>query len=112
MIIYLLRKNRDYRNKDIWCKICYIFKRCKNDLKLIDRLGLNHLEVNIAKTQFSFSDTHKLRSMPKNWKLKIKAIRIFAGAGFVVPVAGDILLLPGLPKNQLRIILIQILKAE
>ena len=37
--------------------------------------------------------------MPKNWKLKIKAIRIFAGAGFVVPVAGDILLLPGLPKK-------------
>lgn len=71
----------------------------KNDLKLIDRLRLNHLGVNIAKTQFSFSDTHKLRNMPKNWKLKIKAIRIFAGAGFVVPVAGDILLLPGLPKK-------------
>ena len=37
--------------------------------------------------------------MPKNWKLKIKAIRIFSGAGFVVPVAGNILLLPGLPEK-------------
>lgn len=68
------------------------------DLKRIDGLGLQNFPVNIAKTQFSLSDDPKLKGVPQGWRLKIKNIRIFAGAGFIVPVAGDIMLMPGLPE--------------
>ncbi|MFA5068574.1 MAG: formate--tetrahydrofolate ligase [Candidatus Omnitrophota bacterium] len=68
-------------------------------LDLIESVGLGGLLVNIAKTQFSFSDNHMLKGAPRGWKLKVNDIRIFAGAGFVVPVCGDILLLPGLPQH-------------
>lgn len=73
--------------------------QAKRSLKLIEALGLNRLGVNIAKTQFSISDKHFLKGAPKDWGLNIHEIRIFAGAGFIVPVCGDILLLPGLPKR-------------
>jgi len=68
-------------------------------LKLIDKLKLNHLAVNIAKTQFSLSDNPKLKGAPKKWRLKVKDIRIFAGAGFITPVCGDMMLMPGLPEK-------------
>ncbi len=73
--------------------------QAKKDLKVIEDLGLNRLAVNIAKTQFSLSDNHLLKGRPEEWKLNIHQIRIFSGAGFIVPVCGDILLLPGLPKK-------------
>ncbi|TRZ51371.1 MAG: formate--tetrahydrofolate ligase [Dehalococcoidia bacterium] len=73
--------------------------RAKNALAQIEDLGLGNLSVNIAKTQFSLSDNHLLKGAPRGWRLKVNDIRIFAGAGFIVPVCGDILLLPGLPRR-------------
>ncbi len=73
--------------------------KAKKSLKKIRDLGLKKLSVNIAKTQFSVSDKRHLKGEPENWKLNIHDIRIFSGAGFVVPVCGGILLLPGLPKK-------------
>jgi formate--tetrahydrofolate ligase len=70
-----------------------------SDIKKIEELGLDTLSVNIAKTQFSLSDDPTLKGAPANWRLKIKNVRIFAGAGFVVPVCGNIMLMPGLPKE-------------
>lgn len=49
----------------------------------------------MAKTQFSISDNADLKGRPKGWELKINDILIYQGAGFVVPVAGDIKLMPG-----------------
>lgn len=72
--------------------------RAKDELSHIKDLGLDKLMVNIAKTQFSISDDRLLRGAPSKWRLNVHDIRIFAGAGFVVPVCGDILLLPGLPR--------------
>ena len=73
--------------------------KAKNALSQIEGLGLGRLQVNIAKTQFSISDNHLLKGAPSGWKMKVHDIRIFSGAGFVVPICGDILLLPGLPRR-------------
>jgi formate--tetrahydrofolate ligase len=75
--------------------------KARAGLEQIEALGFGRLSVNIAKTQFSLSDNHALKGAPKGWKLKVNDIRIFAGAGFVVPVCGDILLLPGLPREPI-----------
>jgi formate--tetrahydrofolate ligase len=75
--------------------------KARTALKQIEDMGFDRLSVNIAKTQFSLSDNHLLKGVPKGWNLKVNDIRIFAGAGFVVPVCGDILLLPGLPRKPI-----------
>lgn len=54
-----------------------------------------HLPVCMAKTQYSLSDDPKLLGRPKGWRLTISDILIYQGAGLVVPVAGEIKLMPG-----------------
>lgn len=69
-----------------------------DDLKKIDALGLNHLKVCISKTQYSLSDDPKMIGVALNHKIHIKEIVICSGAGFVVPITGSQVLMPGLPK--------------
>jgi len=69
----------------------------KIDLKLIEKLGLENLPVCIAKTQKSLSDNPKLLGRPKDFLVTVRRITISSGAGFLVPITGDILLMPGLP---------------
>ncbi len=66
-------------------------------LKRIENLGLDSLGVCIAKTQYSFSDNPKLLGRPSGYELKIRDIEIASGAGFIIPIAGDIMRMPGLP---------------
>lgn len=66
-------------------------------LRQIDALNLNHLPVCIAKTQYSFSDDPKQLGRAKDFTLNIRDIEVAAGAGFVVPITGEILRMPGLP---------------
>ena len=54
-----------------------------------------HLPVCIAKTQYSLSHDPKLLGRPKGWRLPVKDILVYAGAGLLVPVAGEIKLMPG-----------------
>jgi formate--tetrahydrofolate ligase len=54
--------------------------------------------VCIAKTQYSFSDNPKLLSAPSGWTLNVTDASLSAGAGFVVVIAGNMMLMPGLPK--------------
>lgn len=68
-------------------------------LKTIDELGLNNLAVCMAKTQNSLSDNPKLIGRPKNFIIQIRDIEISSGAGFVVPIAGSIMRMPGLPST-------------
>jgi len=56
------------------------------------------LPVCIAKTQYSFSDNPKLLGAPTGWTLNITDVSLSAGAGFVVVIAGNMMLMPGLPK--------------
>jgi len=71
----------------------------RTDLKQIKNLGLEHLPVCIAKIQNSLSDNPNLIGRPRNFTVTIKRIGISAGAGFLVPVAGSMLLMPGLPSE-------------
>jgi formate--tetrahydrofolate ligase len=70
-----------------------------NNLEDIRRLGLDHLNVCIAKTQSSISDDPKRLGDPKGFTLKIREIRLSVGAGFAVAIAGPIMTMPGLSKD-------------
>ena len=56
------------------------------------------MPVCIAKTQYSLSDNPKLLGLPKDWTLHVNDAWLSAGAGFVVVIAGNMMLMPGLPK--------------
>ncbi|ALO16958.1 Formate--tetrahydrofolate ligase [Salinivirga cyanobacteriivorans] len=72
--------------------------RAKADLKKIKELGLDNLPVCIAKTQKSLSDNPKLIGRPKDFVVTVREIELSSGAGFVVPITGKIMRMPGLPK--------------
>ncbi len=63
-----------------------------------EKLGLDKLPICMAKTQYSLSDNPKLLGRPKGFKITVSAIRVSAGAGFLVALTGDIMTMPGLPK--------------
>lgn len=69
----------------------------KRDLRRIAKLGLDHLPVCIAKTQKSLSDNPKLLGRPKDFTITVREIEIAAGAGFLVPITGAMMRMPGLP---------------
>jgi formate--tetrahydrofolate ligase len=69
----------------------------QKDLNTIKKLGLEQLPVCIAKTQASLSDNPDLLGRPRNFLITVRKINISTGAGFLVPITGDILLMPGLP---------------
>jgi len=52
----------------------------------------------VAKTQYSLSDVAELKGAPKGWKLNVREVALSAGAGFVVPICGTMMLMPGLSK--------------
>ena len=70
----------------------------KKDLRRIQKLGYGELPVCIAKTQSSLSDNPRLLGRPKDFLVTVRRILISAGAGFLVPLTGDILRMPGLPR--------------
>ncbi len=71
--------------------------KAKSDLRKIKRLGLENLPVCIAKTQKSLSDNPKLIGRPRDFFITVREIEIAAGAGFLVPITGSIMRMPGLP---------------
>ena len=68
-------------------------------LKEIEDLGYGGLPVCIAKTQYSLSDDPKLLGKPEDFVITVRDVRLSAGAGFVVCLTGDIMTMPGLPKQ-------------
>ena len=71
----------------------------KQQLKRIEELGLGNLAVCIAKTQKSLSDNEHKKGCPRGFTFKIREIELSSGAGFIVPIAGTIMRMPGLPSN-------------
>ncbi|MFH1641292.1 MAG: formate--tetrahydrofolate ligase [Nanoarchaeota archaeon] len=71
----------------------------QRQLDLIENLNLNKLPVCIAKTQMSLSDDPKLKGRPVGFNITIRDLKISAGAGFIVALAGNIMTMPGLPKH-------------
>ncbi|MBP9080003.1 MAG: formate--tetrahydrofolate ligase [Flavobacteriales bacterium] len=67
-------------------------------LRRIHNLGLDHLPVCIAKTQYSFSDDPTKLGAASDFEITVNDIEIAAGAGFVVPILGKMMRMPGLPE--------------
>ncbi len=76
-------------------------KTAIQDLKIIKKLGFEQLPVCIAKTQKSLSDNPRLLGRPKDFLVTVRKIKISSGAGFLVPITGTVLLMPGLPKTPI-----------
>ena len=74
-------------------------KKAKNQLKQFAEFGWDKLPVCMAKTQYSFSDNQFLLGAPEGFDITIREIRISAGAGFIVCLTGNVLTMPGLPKQ-------------
>jgi formate--tetrahydrofolate ligase len=72
--------------------------RAKRDMELISRAGFDGLPVCMAKTQQSLSDNPALLGRPRDFTITVRELQLAAGAGFLVPITGDILRMPGLPK--------------
>lgn len=70
----------------------------RNQLKQWEEMGYGHFPVCMAKTQYSFSTDPTKLGAPTGFEVAIREVRLAAGAGFVVAIAGEIMTMPGLPK--------------
>lgn len=87
-------------------KVCSTIYGAKNviltnkavaQLRRFERMGYGDLPICIAKTQKSLSDDEKKLGRPENFEINIREFEIATGAGFIIPIAGNILRMPGLP---------------
>lgn len=74
-------------------------KKIRDQLKQWEDAGYGHLPVCMAKTQYSFSTDPNLRGAPTGHSVPVREVRLSAGAGFVVVVCGEIMTMPGLPRQ-------------
>ena len=72
-------------------------------LRRMDRGVARGFPVCMAKTQYSLSDNASLRGRPEGFRITVRDVRLSAGAGFVVPLTGDILTMPGLPRRPFAV---------
>jgi len=62
-------------------------------------MGYGNLPICMAKTQYSLSDDQNKKGRPRNFRITVREVRLSAGAGFIVPITGAIMTMPGLPKR-------------
>jgi len=72
-------------------------KKAETDLRMIERLGLAGLPMCMAKTQKSFSDDESKVGRPTNFTVTVREFEFAVGAGFIIPILGDMMRMPGLP---------------
>jgi formate--tetrahydrofolate ligase len=75
-------------------------EQAKTKLDRFASWGADRLPICVAKTQYSLSDNPKLLGTPADWTLHVKDVALSAGAGFVVVITGNTMLMPGLPKQN------------
>ena len=75
-----------------------ITPEAQKQIEQLTKLGFDRLPVCIAKTQYSFSDNAELLGAPEGFTVTVGSVKVSAGAGFIVALAGDIMTMPGLPK--------------
>lgn len=73
--------------------------KAKKDLEKVYKLSLDKLPVCIAKTQKSLSDNPDLIGRPKDFVVTVREIELAAGAGFIIPITGELMRMPGLPEH-------------
>lgn len=69
------------------------------EIAKLESLGFGEYPVCMAKTQYSFSDDPAKLGAPKDFRIMVRQVKVSAGAGFVVALTGDVLTMPGLPKE-------------
>ena len=74
-------------------------QKIRDQISRLQEGGYGHFRVCIAKTQYSFSTDPSLKGAPTGYVVPIREVRLLAGAGFVVTVCGDIMTMPGLPRE-------------
>jgi formate--tetrahydrofolate ligase len=72
--------------------------KASREIKKLEELGLDKYPICMAKTQYSLSDDPNLLGRPTGFKISVKEVRVSAGAGFIVALTGDVMIMPGLPK--------------
>ena len=73
--------------------------QAEKSIKEIEKLGFGDIPVCVAKTQYSLSDDPDKLGKPENFNITVRDVKLSAGAGFVVALTGDIMIMPGLPKD-------------
>jgi len=73
--------------------------KAEREIKQLTELGFDKIPVCMAKTQYSLSDDPKLLGRPEGFTITVREVRVSAGAGFVVVLTGDVMTMPGLPKE-------------
>ncbi len=73
--------------------------QARRNLDMIKKIGYDRLPVCIAKTQQSLSDNPNLLGLPSNFIVTVREIKIASGAGFLIPITGEILRMPGLSRT-------------
>lgn len=73
--------------------------KARKQIQQIESLGFGHLPICMAKTQYSFSDNPSLLGAPRGFAITVRNLKVCAGAGFIVALTGDIMTMPGLPKE-------------
>ncbi|HSB73873.1 MAG TPA: formate--tetrahydrofolate ligase [Candidatus Methylomirabilis sp.] len=77
----------------------YYPKAAERQIERAEKLGYGELPICMAKTQRSLSDDPTLLGRPRDFLVTVNEVRISAGAGFLVPITGEIMTMPGLPKH-------------
>mgnify|MGYP000541330166 CR=1 FL=1 len=89
-----LGKKRIYRADEV-----LMDQKLRNQLKDWEAQGYGSLPVCMAKTPYSFSTDPGLLGAPTNHRVKIRELSLSAGAGFLVVICGDVMRMPGLPRE-------------
>ncbi|MBS3939293.1 MAG: formate--tetrahydrofolate ligase [Peptococcaceae bacterium] len=74
-------------------------KEAETTMRQFNKLGFDKMPICMAKTQYSVSDDPSLLGRPRGFKITVRELRVSRGAGFIVALTGDIMTMPGLPKE-------------
>ena len=74
-------------------------QKLRDSFTALETAGYGNLPICMAKTQYSFSTDPALKGRPTGFNIPLREVRLSAGAGFIVVLAGDVMTMPGLPKK-------------
>ncbi|MBT9177072.1 MAG: Formate--tetrahydrofolate ligase [Firmicutes bacterium] len=74
-------------------------KEVENTIRQYVKLGFDKMPICMAKTQYSFSDDPALLGRPTGFRITVRELRVSRGAGFLVAITGEVMTMPGLPKE-------------
>jgi len=95
-----IREKIEMLAKDVYgARSITLAPEAKKQVRRWEELGYRELPLCVAKTQYSFSDDKKLLGRPTGFRFHVREVRLSAGAGYLVPLAGDMMTMPGLPRH-------------